>query len=92
MHAHYRPASITSQSPPCASFFFKVKLERRDLVRRLTLVGQPREASVMLGQEEVALLLRAAPGLTYKAGLKVACGGGLRVRVFGGLFALAGRG
>ncbi len=36
-----------------ASFFFKVKLERPDLVRHLTLVGQPREASVMLGQEEV---------------------------------------
>ena len=33
----------------------------------------------MLSQEEVALLLEAAPGLKYKAALSVAYGAGLRV-------------
>ena len=46
-------------------FFFKVTLERDDLVRRLTLVTEPRRAPIVLSQEEVARLLTAAPGVKY---------------------------
>jgi site-specific recombinase XerD len=60
-------------------FFFKVTLERDDLVRRLTLVTEPRRAPIVLSQEEVARLLTAAPGVKYRAALSVAYGAGLRV-------------
>src|ERR1700732_5305933 len=60
-------------------FFFKVTLERDDLVRRLTLVSEPRRAPTVLSREEVARLLTAAPGVKYKAALGVAYGAGLRV-------------
>ena len=60
-------------------FFFKVTLERDDLVRRLTLVREPRRAPIVLSPEEVARLLTAAPGVKYRAALGVAYGAGLRV-------------
>ena len=60
-------------------FFFKVTLERDDLVRRLTLVREPRRAPTVLSPEEVARLLEAASGAKYKAALGVAYGAGLRV-------------
>jgi integrase len=56
-----------------------VTLERDDLVRRLTLVSEPRRVPIVLSPEEVARLLTAAPGVKYKAALGVADGGGLRV-------------
>ncbi len=59
-------------------FFFKVMLERPDLVQRLTFVHEPRKAPIVLGQEEVARLLEAASGVKYKAALGVAYGAGLR--------------
>ena len=75
---HVSPASIN-----CAivalRFFFKVTLERDDLVRRLTFVREPRKAPIVLSPEEVARLLEAAPGVKYKAALSVAYGAGLRV-------------
>ena len=60
-------------------FFFKVTLERDDLVRRLTLVREPRRAPTVLSPEEVARLLEAASDAKYKAPLGVAYGAGLRV-------------
>ena len=60
-------------------FFFKVTLERDDLIRRLTLVSEPRRAPIVLSPEEVARLLTAAPGVKYRAALGVAYGAGLRV-------------
>ena len=60
-------------------FFFKVTLERDDLIRRLTLVSEPRRVPVVLSPEEVARLLTAAPGVKYRAALGVAYGAGLRV-------------
>ena len=60
-------------------FFFKVTLERDDLVRRLTLVSEPRRVPIVLSPEEVARLLTAAPGVKYRAALGVAYGAGLRV-------------
>ena len=60
-------------------FFFKVTLERDDLVRRLTLVSEPRRVPIVLSPEEVARLLTSAPGVKYRAALGVAYGAGLRV-------------
>ena len=60
-------------------FFFKVTLERDDLVRRLTLVSEPRRVPIVLSPEEVARLLTAAAGVKYRAALGVAYGAGLRV-------------
>jgi integrase/recombinase XerD len=60
-------------------FFFKVTLERADLVQRLTFVREPRKAPIVLSLEEVARLVEAAPGVKYKAALGVAYGAGLRV-------------
>ena len=72
------PGSINA-AVTALRFFFTVTLERPDLVRPLTIVNKPRRAPVVLSQEEVALLLEAAPGLKYKAALSVAYGAGLRV-------------
>ena len=75
---HVSPASIN-----CAivalRFFFKVTLERDDLVRRLTFVREPRKAPIVLSPEEEARLLEATHGVKYKAALSVAYGAGLRV-------------
>ena len=45
-------------------FFFKVTLERADLVQRLTFVRKPRKAPIVLSPEEVVRLLEAAPGVS----------------------------
>ncbi len=60
-------------------FFFNVTLERPELARHLAGVHMPRRAPVVLSQDEVSLLLDAAPGLKYRAAFGVAYGAGLRV-------------
>jgi len=60
-------------------FFFRVTLDRPDMGRYLTVVPLPERLRTVLSQEEVALLLEAAPGVKYKAALGVAYGAGLRV-------------
>ena len=70
-------------------FFFKVTLERDDLVRRLTLVSEPRRVPIVLSPEEVARLLTAAPGVKYRAALGVAYGASERTWVYFKLFGLA---
>ena len=60
-------------------FFFKVTLDRPDLVKHLSFIHEPRKAPVVLSAEEVARFLEAAPGIKYKAALSVAYGAGLRV-------------
>jgi integrase/recombinase XerD len=75
---HVSPGRINA-TVVALRFFFKVTLERDDLVRRLTLVREPRRAPTVLSPEEVTRLLGAAPGVKYKAALSVAYGAGLRV-------------
>ncbi len=75
---HIGPASINSACT-ALRFFFKITLEKPDLVRHLAPVQQPRKAPVVLSQDEVARLIEAAPSLKYKAALSVAYGAGLRV-------------
>ncbi|MBB4201132.1 integrase [Rhodoblastus sphagnicola] len=60
-------------------FLFNVTLERPELARHLAGVHMPRRAPVVLSQDEVSLLLDAAPGLKYRAAFGVAYGAGLRV-------------
>jgi integrase/recombinase XerD len=60
-------------------FFFKVTLDRADLVKHLSFIHEPRKVPVVLSPEEVARFLEAAPGVKYKAALSVAYGAGLRV-------------
>ncbi len=60
-------------------FFFKVALDRPDLVKHLSFIHEPRKVPVVLSPEEVARFLEAAPDLKYKAALSVAYGAGLRV-------------
>jgi integrase/recombinase XerD len=80
---HMTRNQVSAASVNCAivalRFFFKVTLERADLVQRLTFVREPRKAPIVLSPEEVARLLEAAPGVKYKAALSVAYGAGLRV-------------
>jgi site-specific recombinase XerD len=80
---HMTRNQVSAASVNCAivalRFFFKVTLERADLVQRLTFVREPRKAPIVLSPEEVARLLEAAPGVKYKAALGVAYGAGLRV-------------
>ena len=75
---HLSPGSINA-TIVALRFFFRVTLERDDLVRRLTFVPEPRRAPIVLSPEEVARLLEAVPGVKYKAALGVAYGAGLRV-------------
>jgi integrase/recombinase XerD len=60
-------------------FFFKVTLDRPDLVKHLSFIHEPRKAPIVLSPDEVARFLEAAPGIKYKAALSVAYGAGLRV-------------
>jgi integrase/recombinase XerD len=60
-------------------FFFKVTLDRADLVKHLSFIHEPRKVPVVLSPEEVARFLEATPGIKYKAALSVAYGAGLRV-------------
>ncbi len=80
---HMTRNNVAAPSINCAivalRFFFKVPLERPDLVRHLTFVHEPRKLPIVLSPEEVARLLEAAPGVKYKAALSVAYGAGLRV-------------
>src|SRR6266849_2143145 len=52
-------------------FFFKVSLDRPDLTKHLSFIHEPRKPPVVLSPEEVARFLEAAPGVKYKAGLRV---------------------
>ena len=67
-----------NQTVSTLRFFFRVTLRRHDIVEHNHFIHEPRKLPVVLGPEEVARLLDAAPGLKYKAALSVAYGAGLR--------------
>ncbi len=75
---HISPA-IINQACTALRFFFKITLEKPDLVRHLAPVQPPRKTPIVLSQNEAARLIEAAPSLKYKAALSVAYGAGLRV-------------
>jgi integrase len=55
-----------------------VPLRKPQVVIRLGFICEPRKLPIVLGPEEVARLLYAAPSLMYKPALSVAYGAGLR--------------
>ena len=69
---------ILNHTVSALRFFFRVTLKRHDIVEHTTFIREPRKLPVVLSPEEVARLLKAAPGLKYKAALSVAYGAGLR--------------
>ena len=73
-----QPPTINS-AVAALRFFFTTTCDRPELARHLRLVKQPQKLPVVLTQEEVLLLLEAAPGPKHKAALAVAYGAGLRV-------------
>jgi integrase/recombinase XerD len=77
-----QPPSINS-AVSALRFFFTVTLDRPDLARRLTVVPNPRGIPVVLGVEEVTLLLQAASAPKYKAAFATAYGAGLRASEVG---------
>ena len=66
-----------NQSVSTLRFFFKITLGRADI--KTAQFIRVTQVPVILGPEEVARFLDAAPGLKYKAALSVAYGAGLRV-------------
>ena len=80
LHLAERGASapIINHALTALRFLFMVTLRRPDVVAELPFVREPRKLPVVLGPEEVARLLAAAPGPKYKAALGVAYGAGLR--------------
>lgn len=66
-------------------FFFETTLERPDVMKRMSSVHVVRKLPTVLSTEEVARLLKAAPGIKYQAALSVAYGAGLRASEVVGL-------
>ena len=67
-------------------FFFETTLERPDVMKRMSSVHLvTRKLPTVLSTEEVARLLKAAPGIKYQAALSVAYGAGLRASEVVGL-------
>lgn len=81
LHLTARGASAPKINATVAAlrFFFKVTLDRPDLVKHLSFIHEPRKAPIVLSPDEVARFLEAAPGIKYKAAFSVAYGAGLRV-------------
>jgi site-specific recombinase XerD len=78
-HLAKQHISPTTINQACTAFFFKITLDKPDLVRHLAPVHQPRKMPAVLSQDKVARLIEAAPSLKYRAALSVAYGDGLRV-------------
>ena len=73
-----QPPTINS-AVSALRFFFRVALNRPEMCRCITMVRQAQKLPTVLSKEEVLQLLRAAPGVKYKAAMSVAYGAGLRV-------------
>ncbi len=69
---------VINRTASALRFFFRVTLGRYAIVEHTHFIHEPRKLPVVLSPEEVARLLKAAPGLKYKAALSVAYGAGLR--------------
>ena len=59
-------------------FFFRITLDRCEVLEKMSFVSQPRKLPMVLSPEEVTDLLHAVGSLKYKAALAVAYGAGLR--------------
>ena len=59
-------------------FFFGVTLDQPEVLRKISLVNEPRTLPVVLTPDEVRRLLQAVSSLKYRAALSIAYGAGLR--------------
>ena len=88
-HLHLVASGVGSPSINSAvsalRFFFKVTLGRPGVTEPMPFIREPQRLPVVLSPDEVARLLRAAPGLKYRAALSVAYGAGLRASEVTGL-------
>jgi integrase/recombinase XerD len=60
-------------------FFYRITLDRPEVVRHLAVVPKAHRLPVVLSPDEVTRLLEAASGPKYKAAFSLAYGAGLRV-------------
>jgi integrase/recombinase XerD len=60
-------------------FFYRITLDKPDVVRHLAVVPKAHRLPVVLSADEVTRLLEAASGPKYKAAFSLAYGAGLRV-------------
>jgi integrase/recombinase XerD len=60
-------------------FFYRITLDRPEVVRHLAVVPKAHRLPVVLSPDEVTRLLEAAAGPKYKAAFSLAYGAGLRV-------------
>lgn len=73
------PAPAMNSHVAGLRFFFTTTMDRPDLSRKLLRVSYPRKLPTVLSPEEVARLLAATTCLKHRAALGVAYGAGLRV-------------
>jgi len=73
-----RPATMNA-AVSALRFFFQITLGRAGFGACLAATPSPERLPVVLSTDEVARLLRCAPGLKYQAALSIAYGCGLRV-------------
>jgi integrase/recombinase XerD len=73
------PAPTVNSTVSALRFFFRVTVDRPEVVRHLAIVPKAHRLPVVLSPEEVARLLEAASEPKYKAALSLAYGAGLRV-------------
>ena len=73
------PAPTVNATVSALRFFFRVTVDRPEVVRHLAIVPKAHRLPVVLSPEEVARLLEAASEPKYKAALSLAYGAGLRV-------------
>ncbi len=87
LHLTASGASVSSINAAVSAlrFFYKVTLGRREMIEQMPFLREPQRLPVVLSPDEAARLLRAAPGLTYRAALSVAYGAGLRASEVTGL-------
>jgi site-specific recombinase XerD len=87
LHLTASGASVSSINAAVSAlrFFYKVTLGRREMIEQMPFLREPQRLPEVLSPDEVARLLRAAPGLKYRAALSVAYGAGLRASEVTGL-------
>jgi integrase/recombinase XerD len=87
LHLTQNGVSVSSINSAVSAlrFFFKVTLGRREIIEQIPFLREAQRLPEVLSPDEVARLLRAAPGLKYRAALSVAYGAGLRASEVVGL-------
>jgi integrase/recombinase XerD len=73
------PAPTVNTTVSALRFFYRITLDKPEVVRHLTVVPKAHRLPVVLSPDEVTRLLEAASGPKYKAAFSLAYGAGLRV-------------